>query len=247
MGREYKAVIFDNDNTIAKIYPDPRRYWLDVFVKTVEECGGHIPEGKEEEYMLSYYTRKGFTEKLQTIGLKTSWDDFQKAKGVVDERSRIGYIREGKSRFFPDAVDFMRFLHARGVKYGVATFTTRSVVLEAFHQIPDLPVPEAIFDWNDSLRENLEKPNPGIARTVLEKLGVKAEQAIMAGDRLTDIEMGNMAGMTTVLVKRVEEDGDLVGRMEEEIEKARSEPGSQVKVPALQVTTLTEIKKLFQQ
>jgi HAD superfamily hydrolase (TIGR01509 family) len=241
MAEKIGAVIFDNDNTIAKIYPDPKIYWTDVFVKTVEECGGAVPQGKEQEYMLSYFTGKGFVEKLATIGLKTTWDKFQRAKGVVDERERIKYIRAGQSKLFPDAVAFMRFLHVRGIKYGVATFTTKKVVLEAFAQAAQLPPPQAFFDWNDSLKHKLEKPNPKIALMVLKAFGVEPSRAMMVGDRLTDIQMGNMAGMTTVLVKRREEDGDLVDAMEREIEAARSDPEACHKVPDVQVTDLMQI------
>lgn len=241
MAHNTEAVIFDNDNTIAKIYPNPRVYWSDVFVKTVEECGGSVPEGREDEYMLSYFTNKGFLEKLETIGLKTTWDKFQEAKGVVDERERLKYIRTGRSKLFPDAVDFMKLLRARGIKYAVATFTTRVVVIEAFRSVQDLPPPHAIFDWNDSLREKLEKPNPRIATMVLEKLDVRPDRAMMVGDRLTDILMGNMAGMTTVLVKRRDEDGELVEQMEKEIELARHDPETCHKVPDLQVTDLMQI------
>lgn len=236
-----QAVIFDNDNTIAKIYPDPKIYWTDIFVKTVEECGGSVPKGKEQQYMLSYYTGKGFVEKLERIGLKTTWDKFQEAKGVVDERERVKYIRAGKSKLFPDAVQFMRFLSSKGISYGVATFTTKIVVLEAFARVKNLSAPKAFFDWNDSLRYKLEKPDPRIALMVLEKLGVEPGRAMMVGDRLTDIQMGNMAGMKTALVKRREEDGDLVDAMECEIEAARSEPEAFHKIPDVQVTNLMQL------
>lgn len=245
MARKYEGVIFDNDNTIAKIYPDPKTYWSDVFVKTVERCGGSVPKGKEEEYMLSYYTGRGFIEKLHTMGLKTTWDEFQKAKGVVDERERVEFIRTGKSRLFPDAVEIMRFLDSNGIKYGVATFTTKTVVLATFEQVPGLPLPQAFFDWNDSLKYQLEKPDPKIAQIVLEQLGVAPEKAMMIGDRLTDVQMGNMAGMTSVLVKRVEEDGDLVAQIEEEIEMAKADPETRFKIPALQVTDLTQIEEIL--
>ncbi|MCX6353739.1 MAG: HAD hydrolase-like protein [Candidatus Aureabacteria bacterium] len=245
MDRKTEAVIFDNDNTIAKIYPNPKVYWSDVFVKTVEECGGSVPKGREEEYMLSYFTNKGFIEKLQTIGLKTTWDKFQQAKGVVDERERVKYILAGNSKLFPDAVEFMRVLHGEGIKYAVATFTTRNVVLEAFKHTPGLPPPDAIFDWNDSLRDKLEKPDPRIARIVLDKLGVAPENAMMVGDRLTDVLMGNMAGMRTALVKRREEDGALVEQMEKEIELARLDPETCHKVPDYQVTDLMQIREIL--
>ncbi|MCX6340189.1 MAG: HAD family hydrolase [Candidatus Aureabacteria bacterium] len=245
MAQKTEAVIFDNDNTIARIYPNPKIYWSDVFVKTVEECGGSIPKGKEEEYMLSYFTNKGFMEKLETIGLKTTWAHFQKAKGVVDERERVEYIRSGHSKLFPDAVAFMHALNSRGIKYAVATFTTKKVVLEAFRQVSTLHQPHAFFDWNDSLKYKLEKPNPEIARIVLEKLNVKPERAIMVGDRLTDIQMGNRAGMRTVLVKRRDQDGDLVDQMEKDIEMARRDPEAYCQIPDLQVTDLTQIEKIL--
>jgi HAD superfamily hydrolase (TIGR01509 family) len=245
MARKTEAVIFDNDNTIALIYPNPRIYWSDVFVKTVEECGGSIPKGKEEEYMLSYFTNKGFVEKLETIGLKTTWAHFQKAKGVVDERERMRYILSGHSRLFPDAVSFIRALNARRIKYAVATFTTKKVVLEAFRQVGDLPPPDVIFDWNDSLKDRLEKPNAQIARIMLEKLKVKADRAIMVGDRLTDIQMGNRAGMRTVLVKRRDQDGEMVDRIEKDVETARLDPEAASMIPDDQVTDLTQIEKLL--
>ncbi len=245
MARKMEAVIFDNDNTIAKIYPNPKIYWKDVFVKTVAECGGSIPKGREEEYMLSYFTNKGFMEKLETIGLKTTWAHFQRAKGVVDERERIRYIRAGRSKLFPDAVRLMRELSAMKVKYAVATFSTKAVVLEAFKHVPGLQPPDAFFDWNDSLRDNLEKPNPRIAGIVLKKMNVSAKKAMMVGDRLTDIQMGNMAGMWTVLVKRRDEDGELVDQMEREIESARQDPENLKIVPDYQVTDLGQILGLL--
>jgi HAD superfamily hydrolase (TIGR01509 family) len=243
-----RGVVFDNDNTIAKIYPDPRSYWLDVFLETVRECGGKIPAGRENEYMLAYYTGKGFMARLSEIGLKTSWDEFQRLKGVVDERKRISYIKAEKAGLFPDAVEFIRHLSAHGIKYGVATFSTRRVVMAAFDALPDFPRPEGFFGWDDSLKHKLEKPNPEIAYRVLKQMKVSADDALMVGDRLTDIELGNQAGMTTVLVKRVEEDGPLVAQIEREIEDiqgnmARLEDFN--KVPDYQVTKLTEIIPLL--
>ncbi|MDP8214884.1 MAG: HAD family hydrolase [Candidatus Euphemobacter frigidus] len=242
MGLDLKGVVFDNDNTIAKIYPDPKIYWRDVFLKVVEECGGKVPEGKEDEYMISYYTGKGFIERLESIGLKTSMDEFQKVKGIVDERERVAYIKAGKAGLFPDAVKIFKYLTSKGIKFAVATFTTKAVVMEAFHQKPGVPQPQGFFDWNDSLRLKLEKPNPRIANIVLEQLDLRPEETAMVGDRLTDIMMGNLAGMTTFLVKRVEEDSpELIETIEKEIEVARFDPESKIKVPDYQITRLTDM------
>lgn len=243
-----RGVIFDNDNTIAKIYPEPRSYWLEVFLDTVKECGGKIPPGRENEYMLAYYSGKGFLARLSEIGLKTSWDEFQKLKGVVDERKRLAYIKEGKAGLFPDAAELLRYLAAHGIKYGVATFSTRKVVMAAFDVALDCPRPDGFFGWDDSLKHKLEKPNPEIAFRVLKQMKVSAEEALMVGDRLTDIELGNQAGMGTVLVKRLEEDGPLIAQIEREIEDIRGNMARLEdfnKVPDHQVTKLTEIVPLL--
>ncbi|MEJ2744284.1 MAG: HAD family hydrolase, partial [bacterium] len=139
----------------------------------------------------------------------------------------------------------MRTLGSRGIKYAVATFTTKNVVLEAFKQVGDLPKPHAFFDWNDSLKDKLEKPDPRIALIILEKLKAKPESSIMIGDRLTDIQMGNRAGMRTVLVKRRDQDGDLVDQVEKEIEAAKLNPEVAHLVPDFQVTDLTQIEDLL--
>ena len=242
MSLDLKGIVFDNDNTIAKIYPNPKIYWQDVFLKVVEECGGSVPKGKEEEYMLSYYTNRGFIEKLETIGLKTSMDEFQKAKGVVDERERVAYTKAGKAGLFPDAVEIFEYLAGKEIPFAVATFTTKNVVMEGFIQKPGVPQPVGFFDWNDSLRLKLEKPNPRIAQIVLDQLGLKAAETAMVGDRLTDVIMGNLAGMTTFLVKRVEEDSpELIETIEKEIEIARDDPETRIKVPDYQITRLTDM------
>jgi len=250
MALKIKGAVFDNDNTIAKIFPDPRIYWEEVFVETVEECGGKVPEGRETEYMLSYYTGKGFMDKLASIGLKTSWDEFQEAKGRVDERKRISSINAGNSRLFDDAVEFIRYIHSRGIKFGVATFTSQPVVMAAFDQISDLARPSGFFGWEDSLKLGLEKPNPEIAYMVLRQMEVEPREAIMVGDRLTDVELGNQAGMTTFLVKRREEDGDLVETLEREIDEirgnfARVEDFN--KIPDYQITKLTDIIPILEE
>jgi len=244
MSLDIKGAVFDNDNTIAKIYPDPRTYWKNVFLEIVRECGGRVPPGREDEFMLAYYTGTKFEDKLSEIGLKTSFAEFQAGKGRVDERLRVASIKAGNSKLFDDAVEFIRYLEKKGIKFGVATFTSRPVVMAAFDQIPGLYRPQGFFGWDDSLELGYEKPDPRIAKTVLSQLGVDPRHAIMVGDRLTDVVLGNRAGMTTVLVKRREEDGDeLVDSLEREVEEIKRTGMIEEfnKIPDYQVTKLTEI------
>jgi len=120
----------------------------------------------------------------------------------------VAYIKAGKAGLFPDAVKIFKYLTSKGIKFAVATFTTKAVVMEAFHQKPGVPQPQGFFDWNDSLRLKLEKPNPRIANIVLEQLDLRPEETAMVGDRLfTDVLAGNRLGLFTVLVKPVDPPG----------------------------------------
>jgi len=51
--------------------------------------------------------------------------------------------------------------------------------------------------------------------------------------------------MRTVLVKRRDQDGDLVDQMEKEIEEAKLNPDAACLVPDFQVTDLTQIEELL--
>jgi len=244
MGDRIKGVIFDNDNTLAKVYPGPKGYWLNVFSTTVKELGGSLPAGREEEYMLAYYSEKDFSARLKELGLSGGREAFQAAKMEVDARLRLALIQEGKSHFFPDALELIRYLDRKGIGFGVATFTSRLVVMAAFDRVPGLPRPAGIFGWEDSREKKLEKPDPRIARIVLEQMGVKPENAMMVGDRLTDVELGNRSGMISCLLKREDEDGPLVKVMEREIDEIRgnlSRVEDFDKVPDFQVSGLAEL------
>lgn len=64
----------------------------------------------------------------------------------------------------------------------------------------------------------LGKPSPIAADAALERLGSAPERTLVVGDRLdTDIELGNRAGMTTVLVETGVSDDD-------DLESATTEP-----------------------
>lgn len=237
-GSGVKALIFDNDNTISKIFPDPKNFWLDVFIKSIKKCGGKLPAGSEHELMIAYYRNDDFAGRMKELGAEVDLDEFNRIKGEVDEEERLITIDKGDAWLFPDAIDTFSWARQRGIRIMVATFTTCRVV-EAYFDKAGITRPDAIFDWNESMRLGWTKPNPRIITHLLEPWGIDPAKAAMLGDRLTDIETGRNAGCKTFLVVRREEDGDYVDVMMEELEKAKSNPENR-KVPHHTVTKLTE-------
>lgn len=237
-GTGVKALIFDNDNTISKIYPDPKNFWLDVFIKSIKKCGGQLPPGSEHELMIAYYRNDDFTGKMKELGAEINIADFNRIKGEIDEDERLLTIKRGDAHLFPDAVETFAWARQRGIRIMVATFTTCKVV-EAYFDKAGVDRPDAIFDWNESIRLGWAKPNRKIITHLLEPRGIDPSRAAMLGDRLTDVETGRNAGCKTFLVVRREEDGEYVDIMMEELEKARADPENR-KVPHHMITKLTE-------
>jgi HAD superfamily hydrolase (TIGR01509 family) len=239
-----KALIFDNDNTIAKIFPDPKTFWLDIFIKALKKCGGNPPADKEEELMVSYYRNDDFESKMKKMGVKCDFEQFQIEKGLTDENERIKTINQGNANLFKDAVTLFKWAEKNSIKVMVATFTTKNVVDAYFNASPEVKIPDAVFDWNLSLKTGLKKPHPDIVNTLLNPYSIKPSETIMVGDRLTDIETGNNAGCHTFLILRRNEDKEYIDIMLNELDKnikSGNKPG-QGKVPSCgQITSLTEI------
>lgn len=239
-----RALIFDNDNTIAKIFPDPKSFWLDVFIKALKRCGGDLPAGKGEDLMVSYYRNDNFEKKMKLLGINCNINQFQIEKGLTDEDERIKTINSGDAYLFKDALSIFKWARENSIKIFVATFTTQNVVEAYFEASPGTQFPDDIFDWNKSLETGLKKPDAKIITTLLDPHNIKPHETIMVGDRLTDIETGNNAGCHTFLVVRKEEDKEYVDVMLDELKQSKNsgkKPG-QAKIPSMgHITKLTQI------
>ncbi|PKK91144.1 MAG: hypothetical protein CVV64_05080 [Candidatus Wallbacteria bacterium HGW-Wallbacteria-1] len=239
-----KAIIFDNDNTIAKIYPDPKNFWLDVFVEALRRCGGVAPQGQAEELMIAYYRNDDFIDKMMHAGVNCDYDEFQRIKGIVDEEFRLKTINEGSSHLFADAVEIFAWARANNMKIMVATFTTREVV-EAYFQKAGLQKPDSIYDWNDSMKYSWKKPDKRIIEHLLDPYGINLDEAIMVGDRITDIQTGKNAGCRSVLVVRKDEDGEYSDVMLREIESEKANSPESPKIPDNIIDSLSELRGIL--
>jgi len=92
----------------------------------------------------------------------------------------------------PDAVPVMNALGYKGIATAVVTNTATALARETIRGAG--LEPELVVGSSDAL----EKPDPGMLLLACERLGVKAEQALMVGDSRFDREAARAAGVPFV-------------------------------------------------
>ena len=116
----------------------------------------------------------------------------------------------GELHIVDDAVEACRRLKAAGFLLVIATNqpdvgrgTQPKEVIEQMHArlLKKLPIDriEVCYDAGDVPSE-FRKPAPGMLRRAALELGIDLKQSFMVGDRWRDIDCGQAAGCTTVLI-----------------------------------------------
>lgn len=99
-------------------------------------------------------------------------------------------LRE-QANLYPDVRPTLRWIKKSGVKMGVVTSQNRSE-LNATRQ--HIQIDNLIQVWVSASDTEHTKPHPAPVLKALKELGIKAEQAIMIGDSLSDLQAGRSAG-----------------------------------------------------
>ena len=102
-------------------------------------------------------------------------------------------------RLFPDAVPVLEKLRGAGLRLGLI-----SNFEEWLERLLDSVEATGFFDTVViSGVEGVEKPDPRIFRLGLDRVGVRAEEAVYVGDSVAyDVGPANAVGMTAVLLDR---------------------------------------------
>ena len=106
-------------------------------------------------------------------------------------------MRRGRPRAIPWARGALRRLRRRGVRLGLVTASTRSVVLPSLDRL-NLAGLFGAMRFADDVANG--KPHPEALLAALDELEVDAADAVYVGDTLTDLEMARAAGSPFVAV-----------------------------------------------
>jgi len=188
-GREeqvIKAVILDFDGTLAELNIDFSAM-KEKILNLIEEYG-IVRESLREKYVLE------IIDEGSSILLKSERplaEHFrEKAQKMLREKELEA---ASESRLLPGVESMLRSLRTAGVKVGIITRNCDGAVRRMCAHI------ESLCDTFLS-RDSVErvKPDPHHLATLLNRLGVTFEDAIMVGDHPMDILVGKRVGMRTV-------------------------------------------------
>jgi HAD superfamily hydrolase (TIGR01509 family) len=113
-----------------------------------------------------------------------------------DEKARYGEMI-GEVRAMEGARELIGELAARGHKVVIATSAKPD---ELDHYLEMLDVRELADGWTSSQDVEATKPEPDLVHAALEKVGGRAEEAVMVGDTPWDVAAAKRAGVATIAV-----------------------------------------------
>ncbi len=210
-----KAVILDFDGTLAELNLDFSAM-KEKILNLIEEYGiardslreGYILEIIDEVTSILLEKERPLAEHFA-----------EKAQKMLREKELEA---ASESRLLPGVEPMLRNLRSAGVKVGIITRNCDGAVLKICAYI------ESLCDAFLS-RDSVErvKPDPHHLATLLDRLGVPVEAAIMVGDHPMDILAGKRVGMRTVgvLTGRTTRDQFLETGADYVLESASQLPG----------------------
>jgi phosphoglycolate phosphatase len=196
-----KAVIFDFDGTLAVLnidFSEMRELIFDLMGRS-----GINEEAIREKYLLEIIDE--VYEMLLEKNPSGAELFYQESHDILHE-VEMKAAEEG--RLLPGAGATLKGLRGKGIKVGIITRNCEDAVRKVFPKIDDFC---DIFVSRNSVTK--VKPHPDHLTRAMDSLKISAEEAIMVGDHIIDIQAGKRVGMKTI--------GVLTGRTKkEEFEKA---------------------------
>jgi HAD superfamily hydrolase (TIGR01509 family) len=187
------AVVFDIDGTLVDTNYLHIDAWLRAFVdigRPVDAWRIHAAIGMDSAKLLD-----------ALLG-----EDAERLGDAAKERHRIHYAAdEERIRAFADARALLDELARRGLKVVLATssppeeFAMTTKVLDAG---------DAVLTATTSSDVGTAKPEPDLVQVALQRAGVAAEDAVMVGDAVWDVQAAERAGVRCIGVRTGGVSGD---------------------------------------
>lgn len=181
-----KALLFDFDGTIADTAPGI----ILTFQETFKTLNLAVPSAEAIR---------------NTIGVPL-WDSVKNLGGLDDEVTQRG-VDLYRSIFpthevthitlFPNVVETINELSDRGFRMAICTSRGINSLERILSRFGLWDRFETVVTASDNLPS---KPAPDMVLTLLERMGINADEAIVIGDTTYDIGMGSSAGCKTVAV-----------------------------------------------
>lgn len=201
---DYKAILFDVDDTLIHVHPSVH----ETFTRAYRHLGLGIDDAKlKEAYqaVIEFYWQEGLKyredERLLWIRFNETILHRLGFEGDVQDYAEevVRFFEENTSyRVFPDVEPTLAALRSQGRTLGAITGRIHSTrpILERFGLMK-------YFDFYFAAGEvGLRKPEAAFYERALRLARVKASEALLVGNDLTDVEGARNVGITPVLIDR---------------------------------------------
>lgn len=190
MRRAKRAVVFDLDGTLIHSLPD-----LTAAINKILQEEGRAPLAEAEigpmvgdgahALVERAFTARGGLPGADAAPLLARFLDFYERNATV------------LTRPFPHVVETLERLKAKGIALAVCTNKPTAATKEILATL-DLDRYFAVVVGGDDTPAL--KPNPVHLSTVLDRLGVAADEAVMVGDSINDVLAAKGANVTCIVV-----------------------------------------------
>jgi phosphoglycolate phosphatase/pyrophosphatase PpaX len=188
MKKTYKLFIFDFDGTLG----DTKECVVASFQETLKE--NHLPNAKREQII--YHMGLPLTEVFKKL-IKKKLNDVMLNNLVENYRKFYKEFLTQKTLIFPKVAVTLKKLKENGSLCTIATSkkTEFAILSSRYLKI------DSYFDMyiGDDLVTQ-KKPHPEMLLHILKKLQIDVKDAVMIGDSIFDIQMGNAINMDTIAV-----------------------------------------------
>ena len=180
--RQYKAIIFDFDMTLA----DTSRVIYALLAKCVNEFGYTVKSfedaycviGNTHEIMLSHIS--GETDPARLLEMRTRYRQLCR-----DEMAAL-------SEFFPDAPACIANISGKGIKVGLLSLKLRDVLMQSLVKYDLAQYFQVVTGCDDV---PAPKPDPSGLINTIKGLDVPAKDVLYVGDSLVDQDAAFSAGI----------------------------------------------------
>lgn len=179
----FKLVIFDWDGTLMDSVPKI----VNVLQLAAKQCGVEIPSDEDAKSIIGLSLSTA-VEKLFPHD-EGKWPDLAKA---YQEVYKVG--DNTPTPLFSGAIELLNILESDKVLLAVATGKSRTGLNRLMAQTNTTDY----FCMTKTADEAQSKPHPDMLEQILASTGVAAEEAVMIGDSLLDVEMARQAGVAAI-------------------------------------------------